>query len=582
MQLVRTLPHLNSRARSDLRDLAIAIAGSVLSFFLASVLMTGWPAGIRPNVDYPYIYAGDGLFQFWLSQRAVEGWIFENARNGFPFGSSFLDFPGSDAGNLLILKILGTISGSNFSGNNLYLLLGFSASFATSFLVLRKIDIRESVACMGALLFAFLPYHFARLLMGHLFYTWYFAIPVYFYAGYRIFNYTKDIAIKRWALLAGVLLILSCFGVYFAFFGVVVIFFCILAGLIRHRSLRGATIGLFLCVSICVGVFANVYPNLRNTQVNGKNPEVAQRSPIESEVYALKLVHLLLPYQQHRIQVFREFTQNYNKIFPLSNTVSAIGIVGLAGLGLLVTTFFASAAGRHVDPRLRILTLLTFMLLSLATVGGLNVLFALLISPMLRGWDRISIFIAFFSLAAACIGVDHLLNRMQAKTATAIGILLCLVTIGILDQTAKPSYNFALSSKARFFLDKKFIAEIENSLPKNSAVYQIPYVAFPEAGNLHLLGGYDLLVGFLHSKSLRWSSGAMQGREADAFYKKLSKKPMSDQIAVAKSMGFSGIYIDGRGYQDNAIAVVAEVSGIVGHPPSLKRDDGTVYFFKFD
>ena len=569
--------------RFDRSDWAFMLVGCVLSFFLASILMTGWPQGLSPNLKYPYIYAGDGHFQFWLSQRAIEGWIFENPRSGFPFGSSFLDFPGSDAGNLLVIKLLGKISGSYFAANNLYLLLGFSSAFAASFLVFRKMDLSRGAAFSGALLFAFLPYHFARLLMGHLFYTWYFVIPIYFYAGFRTFRFSiAEIPYRKWAAFSAALLAASCFGVYFAFFGLIVIAVCGIAGSLGKKSVRPAIFAGAMCAAITTGVLLNVTPNILNAIENGKNTEVAQRSPVESEVYALKLIHLLLPHPQHRIQALGNFTRNYNKDFPLSNTVSALGIVGVLGFASLIAVLFRSMAARRNDPRMRALTLLTLILLLIATVGGLNVLFATLISPMIRGWDRISIFVAFFSIAAFFVIIDQIFKAKRAASLTVAISLLLLTVVGLLDQTASPSYNAALTSKESFLQDQKFVGAIENSLPPKSAIYQIPYLSFPETPNLVSLGGYDLLVGFLNSKQLRWSSGGMKGRQADIFYRELTKRPLREQIDTARALGFSGIYVDGRGYTDGGTTVVSEISQILGRPPSLKRDDGQVKFFTIE
>jgi len=562
------------------RDLSLLAAGVVLSFFLASVLLSGWPAGLVPNITHPYIYGGDGLLQFWMSQRAIEGWIFQNARSGFPFGSSFLDFPGSDAGSLLILKLLGKSFGSYFAANNIYLLLGFSTAFASAFVVLRKISLSRGTAFSGALLFAFLPYHFSRLFMGHLFYTWYFVIPIYFYVGFKISEIDRHaVRHRNWAAIAVLLVAASCFGVYFAFFGLLVIFICGLFGFVRSKRYRPLLMSLFMCASITGGVLLNVAPSIANNLKNGKNPEVAQRIPVESEIFALKLVHLFLPYQQHRISAFRDFTQTYNKTFPLSNTVSSLGMVGIFGFLTLMLTLFRSAAGQECDRRERLLMLLTLLLLLTATVGGLNVLFAILITPMIRAWDRISIFIAFFSITAFFVALERRLREKGVSATIASLILLSLTTVSLLDQTARPSHNAAMSSEATFFRDRKFIAAIEDLLPRGAAIYQMPYMPFPESANISNLGGYDLLVGFLNSKELRWSSGGMQGRKADLFYREISKKPITEQITTARSMGFAGIYVDKRGYADGGRSVIDEISRLTGRGPALSRDDDQVAFF---
>ena len=174
----------SSVMRSEWR---IWFAGAIFSYFFAGLLMAGWPIRLRPSLSHPFVYAGDGLSHLWIIERAIEGWIFNNPRSGYPFGSCFLDYPGSDSGSLLILKIIGILAGSPWGAANLYFLLGFPVSFIASYAVSRSIGLSRSNAFASALLFAFAPYHFSRLFYGHIFYTWYFVVPVYFYFGYKIF-----------------------------------------------------------------------------------------------------------------------------------------------------------------------------------------------------------------------------------------------------------------------------------------------------------------------------------------------------------------------------------------------------------
>jgi phosphoglycerol transferase len=83
----------------------LCLAGSILSFMLASILLSGWPSGIWPNLSFPFIYCGDGLFTGWEIQRLIEGWVWDNDRSGYPFSSNLRDFPGSDFGSFLVLKL---------------------------------------------------------------------------------------------------------------------------------------------------------------------------------------------------------------------------------------------------------------------------------------------------------------------------------------------------------------------------------------------------------------------------------------------------------------------------------------------
>ena len=542
-------------------------------------MLSGFPAGLKPNLSHPYIYAGDGLFYLWLSQRLLEGWIFQNARSGYPFGSETFDFPGSDAGNLLVIKMLGELSGTYFAAFNLFVLFGFAVTFGITFWVLRRIEVQRSLACAGGLLFAFLPYHFSRLLMGHVFYTWYFVVPVYFYCGWRVY---RD-EMTRGHLLAccAVVAVCACFGVYFALFGVLTVVVCGLAGSARKGSIRPVALSLLLGVSITAGVLINLAPNILHTLRNGNNPEVARRVPQETEVYSLKLTHLLMPSPNHRIKPLREFAQRYASTFPLSNTVSSVGIVGLFGLLVLAAAFVRAMAGRAVDQRLGLLVTLTALSLLVATVGGLNVLFATLVSPMIRGWDRFSIFIAFYALAAAAVWGGLRWPRAGATPIAAMA-LVAVTALGLADQTARPTRFTSVSNQVRFQQDRDLVQKIESAMPRGAAIYQLPFVEFPEAANTHNLGTLDPLTGVMNSEELRWSSGGMMGRKAANFFRALADKPMAEQLATVKDMGFSGVYVQRLGYADDGESVIREITRLTGKPPALQRADGGISFFRLD
>src|SRR5205085_524794 len=100
-----------------------------------------------------------------------------------------------------------------------------------------------------------------------------------------------------------------------------------------------------------------------------------------------------------------------------------------------------------VDQRtLSLAALLTLAATLLATIGGLGSLFALVVSPQIRSYNRISIFIGFFALLAAVLLIDRAgarLLRPSAQAFYSFGLAL-LGTIGIYDQTTSgfvPDYN---------------------------------------------------------------------------------------------------------------------------------------------
>lgn len=561
--------------------------GAIFSFEFASVLLLGWPTGLAPSIRLPYVFAGDALLSQWLARRAIDGWVLTNSRSGFPFGSSLYDYPNSDSGSFLIYKLLGSVTHSVYSAVDLYFLLGCPLIFGVAFVVLRSFGIRKAYSGMSALLFTFAPFHLSRLFYGHDLYTLYFGIPLFFYYGRNLFLHGQTHwQLKKAVQIAAFLLVvaaLSSYGVYYAFFGVIVLVVCGIAGSARTRNFRPIVNAAVFCGAIAIGVVLNLLPNIVYRETHSANPEVAVRIPVESELYALKTIHLLLPQPYHRIEAFGAFSRKYDATFPLSNTTSSLGIVGTFGFLSIILAAGAALSGRPVNRHLAFASIVVLALLLTSTVGGFNVLFALFVSPLIRGWDRVSIFIDFGALLAVALMLerakwidgDDYAWKLRPFFAAAV-----ITVIGLWDQTPA-SYRDAVDTAfKKASIDEGFIRKIEASMPKGAAIYQLPYITFPESGPINHLAVYQLGTGFYNSDNLRWSFGGMAGRPGDLFYRALAKETVEKQLDVVRRLGFSGIYIDRRGYADNGEKIVSEFAAALANAKPEERDDGNVAFFK--
>lgn len=549
--------------------------------------MSGWPEGLSPNIAYPFVRGGDAAFTDWSVQRLIEGWIFNNPRSGYPFGSNFLDYPSSDAGGFLLLKILGITMGTYYAAINLFFLLSFPAITLAAFICLRSIKLNAWLSLSASIVYAFAPFHFLRI--GHLFYAWYFVVPIFFYFAFRIFFLKKDYSLplknlKFWLLLLCIAAILSSFGVYYALFGIIVILIGGLAGTASQGSLKNFFMAFGLAIGITVGVIANISPNVANNQIEGRNTEAVSRSLSDSEVYGFKLMQLLLPHPGHRIEKFSKKTSQYNNSTPLvnENITSSLGLIGVLGLIILGATLIFALSGKKTDARLSLFSLIGLALFLFGTIGGLGSLFAMLISSSIRGWNRISIFIDFAAIASTFLVAQFLVlkfistAKLQKWSFAAIAIALAL--LGILDQTnwaCKPCNQENLSS---FKLESGFIEQLESKLPKGSAIYQLPYMAFPEVPPMFGLHTYEHATGFTNSKALLWNYGGMKGRTGDQFFRALAKEPIYKQIEVVQKLGFAAIYIDRRGFSDNGAKILAELNQIIGTPLIARADDQIVVY----
>ena len=442
---------------------------AILAFVGASLLMSGWPTGLIPDLVTPFSYSGDGLAYLWNVQRVIEGaWYFTNDRSGFPFGSNHLDYPTSDTGSYLVLKLLGLIFSTSIAAQNLYYLLGFSFAAVAGYLVSRSIGITRHFSIVVALIYAFTSFHFGRI--GHLFFTWYFVAPLFFYVGFRLFFekliFTNtQIGLKTKLLNAFGLFILTSFGIYYAFFGCMVIALCTMMAAAVNRSWRHVNEGLATLGLTVLGVLLNVLPSLIHLFQNGENREGVNRFAAESELYALKITQLLLPRGDHRLDSFFEFASKYNGFFPLvtENISASMGAVGSLGFLLLVAVslispFFYNKTNDLALPdrasaqmRFQVLAALSLGMVLMGTLGGFSSLFAMLISSSIRSWNRVSIFITFISVLACLMALELLVQKYTKPVYLkfiSISVAFIILVLGVLDQTSKPCHSCTLANSA--------------------------------------------------------------------------------------------------------------------------------------
>ncbi len=529
------------------------------------------------------MYEGDSILHLLLIKRLWDGHGYLlNTAAGFPFGSSFHDFPGSDGFSLAALWLLAKITKSVAISFNAYYLLGFPAAAISAFVVFRSQGITRMPAIAASVLFAFAPFHFLRL--GHLYYTWYFVIPIFFWYGIRVSESLTPVFKKnslsssRWRH-AFSLSLLSSFGVYYAFFGCIVIGLSGFFGAIKHRSLqpfKHATIAGFI---IALGVMANIAPNIAYFSEHGKNDVIAVRSPSEAEVHGLKLIQMLLPQPLHRSATLREIAERYNNNFPLvaENSFASLGAIASIGFLLMLGIAVLPKRPKIEKSSILLLAFLTVSLVLIATIGGFSAVFAEFVSPQIRAWNRISIFISFLGI----FGFAYALNQLQPRAPIYCTILIIpLVAFGIWDQSPAKNETRINHIQESYRSDAAYAKKIETAAGPTAAVYELPYMQFPESSGVGKLNAYDLGKPYLHSKNMRWSFGTMAGREGDNFYKELSQQPLSVQLEIVRHLGFTGLYIDRRGYADGGAAIEGELHKLAPDSLPLINTQGNVAFYQ--
>ncbi len=567
------------------------------AILLTLVILIGVMKLWRADLSVPFCYSGDGIFtQAQIKGIVDNGWFLNNRFWGAPFGANMYDYPSSDGLILLWVKLLSIFTQQVGFMLNFSYILTFILTTIVSLYVFRKFGISRTVAVGLSLLYSFLPYHFFRG-EGHFFLSFYFQVPLLVMIVLWVINGEfalpsgKLIRIrelfqqKKFVLSVFICLASSSMGIYYVFFAC---FFLLVAGfvaIIKDKKIFYIVTSLILVVILGSGVLLNVAPNLVFVHNHGINIEVGRRSPVESEIYGLKIVQMLLPVSGHRIGIFAKDKALYDAQAPLvnENTSATLGVIGSIGFVILIgVVMFGNfvASGREIL-LLRQLAVFNLAGLLLATIGGFGTLFALIISPEIRGYNRIIVFIAFLSLFIVGILVDKLINlASQYGRLRWVRFILpvIILLLGIYDQTTVHYIPDYIGIKSSYNNDARFVSQIENSVPKDSMIFQLPYVPFPENQPVNNMADYDLFRGYLHSQDLRWSYGTMKGRAGDEWYKMVSEQPLDEMLKTISLSEFKGIYIDRYGYKDQANQLIADISQQLNEQPVYSSNQRLVFF----
>jgi phosphoglycerol transferase len=572
------------------------LAGYGAALLVCSAVLV-WSFGLhRSRVDLrvPLVSGGDALFVLTCVKGVIDhGWYLYNQALGAPGAMTLHDFPMADTLHYTIMKGIALFTHEPGKVANLFFLLTFPLSTLTSVWVMRRLGVGWGPCLVSGVLFAFLPYHFHRHIC-HLFLASYYMVPPAVFVAVRLAQ-ARGLLLHRDAqtdklrfTLLGreapacllICLLVSGAGVYYAFFASIVLLAAGLYGSVWHRTIHPALNACLLVALLSGGLLANLWPSLSYARSQGPNPEAVSRPPAETEVWALKVSHLLLPMQGHRLAPYSWFFNTNVSLYGV-----ALGLVGSAGFLILVAWLCLRGRG---DPGARepglldVLSVLNGAAVLVATTSGFGFLFSLLVTGLIRCYYRMCVYLAFFALLTVAIMLDRVVRRLDRGTlgrAAGYGVLAAILAGGVLDQTTplfRPNYA-ALKEEQQMY--DTFIARVEAVVPPKAMVFQLPYCPFPEAGADNLIGAYEHLMPYLHSKKdIHWSFAAHKGRETDRWQRCLAARPAEEVVRTLALVGFHGIYLDRTGYADRGVAMETRLRQLLGGEPLVSADNRKLFF----
>jgi phosphoglycerol transferase len=609
-----TAPGARSRWRASLLD-AAGVATATVGLLVVTLRL--WEANLRVPFVYnatdrpPLAYAPDAPYYLMLTKGLVDHGSYLRIPNlGWPFSFQLYDNPESgDNLQLALLRGLGFFLRDAVLTMNVYYLLTFVAVSLAAWFVLRRLGVSRPVAAVVAILYSFLPYHFARG-EAHLLLSGYFMVPIATLLILQVlsddppFTARRDSPESRWRLALWSRRALPWFlacaalgstGPYYAFFAVLLLAAAVGVDLVAWRSWRRAASGAVAAGVVLFVLLVNLSPSFLYWASHGLNNKAIPRGISETEVNGLRISQLVMPRVDHRIGAFADAQRKSDRFSPVATSERGqqLGLVGALGfVGLLVFTLSRLLRRRSdqesrgpppLGTRAEIgkrLGLLTIVAVVVATVSGIALIISALGVRYIRSYNRISVFIAFFALIAVAFALDWVVTRVprwHGRAVLAAAVCVAVLAVGVFDQTSSADIPDYKALERAWNSDDVFMHGIERDLGKGAAVFEMPYVFFPEAGTIVGTGPYDQVRGWLHADSLRWSWGSVRGRDGD-WQGAVVRLPAPAALDALTAVGFTGLMIDRAGYEDHGARIEAEYSRTLGQEPRVSPDGRLVFY----
>ena len=313
-------------------------------------------------------------------------------------------------------------------------------------------------------------------------------------------------------------------------------------------------------------------------QWQGGSAQGLTRSMGDMATYALKPMDWIMPPNDHRIPALSRLGLGYQAQHGSQGEFfyNYLGLLGLAALLGFCWQAIRRAARREwqrLDAAYGLVWLIAFGL-----VGGINYWLGLAGLDLFRASSRIGIYAHVWLYLSLC-------GWLSCHSRIVPRLLSVLLAIGLSFaacwESTLPiaSRNYPANHATRWSAYAQLTEQLENALPPNGAVFQLPVLPFPEAGKNINLPDYEHFLPYLTSTRLRFSYGTMQHDPKLRWARYVSTLPPAEMIAALESAGFSALWIDERGYADSAQAILRQLQ--MAGRPQMPGPPGLPYLHVF-
>lgn len=512
-------------------------------------------------------WSGGDLLSTYVGSANWNGlWYRVTDHFGYPLGMNLNYIPALDITQNSFASVASAMGGSPFLGLNLLLVLSFPLTAALALIVIRMTGLQGPVAIGLAVAFAFIPYHWGRML-GHAHLATLYsaviglAVVLLIGSGEVERRITAGASHRRafLAILIVMVIVVAWSGVYYAAFTILLGAAALVWRVALKASWRTVAVDALPLAGIAALSVIGLLPSIITRWIDPPLAALSERSSIESVTYAGALatalmpmplpdVPMLEPYRDAVRAILREAGDTEN--FQLTNfgtwvtTACCIAMV----IGLLLQARRPLPArgpvGLGLVAYLSVVTVLLFM------PWGLNLVFAELVTGQIRAWNRLLPFLLLLFILGGAIAVQRLagLQRKPVAVWVAVILLILIVLESVLPFRASTKRAILAGSRSTV-AGMAYAQQVNQAIGERCGVLQLPYMQYPEQGPIESLGDYEHFWVSTTNPRKDFSYGAVTLTDSSVWAAQLQPLPTQEQVRLLRGAGFCAIHLDGRGVE---------------------------------
>jgi hypothetical protein len=539
------------------------------ALFMLAVIFTLLHVSGR-SWDVPLTMTNDSLVsELYVKSTFDHGWYWRNPSLAAPSTLEIVLFPSNTTTDQIIVRLVSLFCRSAGQAMNFSWIAMLVLGGAIATACMRVLGASRLTSFVAGALYGISPYAIYRGIDHFSLVTYLVPIPC---AVALTLTNDRSSARQRHAYLAlcAGCVLLGFNYVYYAFFASFVLAVTIIINLAAGRGWPAVKRGASLIAVIGLASALNLVPSFYALHRSGRPPLVQEKTPAQAEMFGLKIRHLVSPVFEHSFPPFRAWQHREMLAhFPLEyeNMIDRLGVVATIGFLTLLLFVIAPAATRKLASRdvLQTSASLVVAMLLLATIGGFGSIFSLLVTPDIRGYNRVAPFIAFLSLAAVALLLDAWRERRPAATTYASILIL---VVGLADQSFafRPLRRQYAQSATTFSTTQSMVRQLESALPPRAMIFQLPITQFLNDSGIAHMGPYEQLEPYLTanaSPQLRWSYGALSPAQV-AWQERLVNASADELLGKLSSKDFAVVLVHKAGYDDAGAKIIRELTAAAG------------------